>query len=417
MFFPGGGKQRIQFLVRDLRIDGIGDFKFAVSDHFHRAKLYRNFDELRKTLTCLRKDLRLDFLKPGFVRERFNFNKPGQFQFMKRIFLIFAFICLVQNVFSQNAPSMAETDRIRLAEAFRLADKLQDKVWPNWNRAPFAVLLVTPEHEFLARHPLPSKDFTEIGYDKLLKSKVYWRKRQFNQRFLATFPAVGGISTIVVGQAENTWVKTSTYWTVTLLHEHFHQLQDSQPNFYQDVLALDLANGDETGMWQLNYPFPYKDKKINEDFSALAAQLAKALETTDSKSFREEFEKYLTRRKNFNASLSEKDYRYLSFQFWKEGTARYTEYEIARRAAESYQPAKDFTKLKDYKTYREVADHWRQKTIESLKTIRLDALEREVVYPFGAAEAMLLDRAKIDWKARYFTEKFYLDKYFEKKEL
>ncbi len=331
---------------------------------------------------------------------------------MKKSFFIFAFILLVQTVFSQQTPSISETDRIRLAEAFKLGDKLSEKVWQNWSKAPFAVLLVTPSHEFLIRHPSPSKDFAEIGFDKLLNSKVFWRKRTFNQSFLATFPAVGGISTIVVGQAENTWVKTSTFWTVTLLHEHFHQMQDSQPDFYKNVLALDLANGDETGMWMLNYPFPYRDKKINDDFSAMARQLAKALETVDKKGFQTEFGNYLKLRKSCNASLSEKDYRYFSMQLWKEGTARYTEYEIARLAAENYKPYKDFTKLEDYKTYREVADYWKRKTVESLKTIRLDKLEREVVYPYGAAEAMLLDRAKIEWKSRYFSEKFYLDKYF-----
>lgn len=334
---------------------------------------------------------------------------------MKKIFLFLAFFVLVQNVFSQNNPAISETDRIRLAEAFRLGESLQDKVWKNWSKAPFAVLLVTPEHEFLIRHPQPTKDFTEIGFDSRLKSKVYWRKRTFNQSFLATFPAVGGFSTIVVGQAENTWVKTSTFWTVTLLHEHFHQMQDTQENYYRDVLALDLANGDETGMWMINYPFPYKDKKINDDFSALAAQLARALETVDKRDFQRQFENYLKLRRAFNASLAVKDHRYLSFQLWKEGTARYTEYEIARRAAENYKPVPEFKRLKDYKTYREVADYWKKQTIASLKTMRLDRLEREVVYAYGAAEAMLLDKAGIDWKSRYFAEKFYLDKYFEKK--
>jgi hypothetical protein len=333
----------------------------------------------------------------------------------KGIFLIFAFIFSVQIAFSQNNPAIPETDRIRLAEAFRLGDKLSEKVWRDWSKAPFAVLLVTPENEFLIRHPSPSKDFTEIGYDKLLKSKVYWRKRVFNQSFLATFPAVGGISTIVVGQAENTWVKTSSFWTVTILHEHFHQMQDSQENFYKDVLALDLANGDETGMWMINYPFPYLDKKLNEEFSAMANQLAKTLETSDSRAFQTESETYLKMRETFNASLSEKDYRYLSFQFWKEGVARYTEYKIAELASENYKPLKDFTKLKDYKTYKEVADYWKRQTIESLKTMRLEKLQREVVYAYGAAEAMLLDRANIEWKPRYFAEKFYPDKYFEKR--
>ena len=332
---------------------------------------------------------------------------------MKKIFLILALISLVQNVFSRHDPAISEIDRIRLAETFRLGEKLQDKIWRNWSKAPFAVLLVTPEHEFLIRHSQPTKDFAEIGYDKLLKSKIYWRKRTFNKSFLATFPAVGGVSTIVVGQAENTWVKTSSYWTITLMHEHFHQLQDTQDDFYREVAALDLANGDESGMWMINYPFPYKDKKINEDFSALAAQLARALETDGKPDFQREFDNYLKLRKAFNASLPAKDYRYLSFQLWKEGTARYTEYEIARIAGENYKPSAKFTKLKDYKTYREVGDYWKKQTIDSLKTMRLERLEREVVYTFGAAEAMLLDKAGIDWKSRYFAEKFYLDKYFE----
>ncbi len=120
-------------------------------------------------------------------------------------------------------------------------------------------------------------------------------------------------------------------------------------------------------------------------------------------------------RRDFNASLTENDYKYLSFQLWKEGTARYVEYKIAEFAAEKYKPNKAFTKLKDYKPYKEAAEDLRKQIIESLKTIRLDKLGCEVVYPFGAAEAMLLDRAKIPWKDRYFTEKFYLDKYFEKK--
>lgn len=331
---------------------------------------------------------------------------------MKKIYLLLALLVLVQNGFAQNSPSISAIDRTRLAEAFRLGEKLQDKVWKGWSKAPFAVLLVTPENEFLIRHPKPTKDFTALGYDKLLKSKVWWRKRTFDQRFLATFPAVDGVSTIVVGQAENTWVKTSSYWAVTLLHEHFHQLQDTQDNFYQDVLALDLANGDQTGMWMINYPFPYKDKQINADFSALALQLARALETIDKPDFQREFDKYLKLRRTFNASLPAKDYRYLSFQLWKEGTARYTEYEIARLAGENYKPGAEFAKLKDYKTYREVADYWKKETIESLKTMRLERFQREVVYAYGAAEAMLLDKAGIDWKSRYFTEKFYLDKYF-----
>ena len=37
--------------------------------------------------------------------------------------------------------------------------------------------------------------------------------------------------------------------------------------------------------------------------------------------------------------------------------------------------------------------------------------KRVVFYPLGAAEALLLDAARPGWKARYFTEPFYLERY------
>ena len=74
-------------------------------------------------------------------------------------------------------PRLSEPDRIRLAEVFRLADAVQDSVWPRWSSAPFALLLVTPEGEFLLRHPSPTPDFVACGYDSLLGSNVSWRTR------------------------------------------------------------------------------------------------------------------------------------------------------------------------------------------------------------------------------------------------
>ncbi len=93
---------------------------------------------------------------------------------------------------AQSQPVLSAIDRTRLAEAFRLGDQIGDRVWPRWSKAPFAVLLVTSDTEFLIRHPQPSADFTKLGYDALLKSDVYYRKRQYDTGLLATFPAVGG---------------------------------------------------------------------------------------------------------------------------------------------------------------------------------------------------------------------------------
>ena len=308
-------------------------------------------------------------------------------------------------------PKLSPTDRTRLIEAFRLADQLGDRIWTEWNKAPFAVLLVTPEHEFLIRHPQPSPDFQSLGFDRELNSHVLYRKRTMSPSFLATFPAIPGsiVSTIVVGQAENTSVKTSTPWVITLLHEHFHQLQDSQPNFYADVNALNLARGDQTGMWMLNYAFPYDRIAVQQQFAAMSELLAAAIRAPRQHRA-SRVRDYLAARRKFQQLVEPDDYKYLAFQFWKEGIARYTEYRIAQLAATNYRPTKQFRALADYRPFAAVARATHEGIFRQLQTQKLGESKREVVYSFGAAEGLLLDQIKPGWRRRYFVEKFDLGK-------
>ena len=329
--------------------------------------------------------------------------------------LLLALILLLHfhNALAQDKPSIPDSDRTRLAEAFNLGDNIGEVVWRDWNKAPFALLLVTPEYEFLIRHPKPSADFMPLGYDALLKSDVYFRKRTQPTNFLATFPAIGGsmISTIVVGQAENTSAKTSTPWVVTLLHEHFHQLQYSQPNYYADVNALNLSRGDQTGMWMLNYAFPYDKKEVQDRFANISKLLAEAVEAPKSERAKK-VAAYLHARRDFQQMLNADDYRYFSFQLWQEGIARYTEYHVARLAALGYKPSKAFRALPDFTSFEQTATKIRERIFKQLLTQKLGEAKREVFYPFGAAEGLLLDKVNPRWKARYFVEKFDLRKYF-----
>ena len=48
-------------------------------------------------------------------------------------------VMVASNALSQEKPSLREIDRVRLAEAFNLADKLGDDLWSGWSKAPFAV--------------------------------------------------------------------------------------------------------------------------------------------------------------------------------------------------------------------------------------------------------------------------------------
>ncbi len=303
-------------------------------------------------------------------------------------------------------------DRVRLAEAFRLSDQLSDKVWPGWHKTPFAVLLLANDYEFLLRHPQPPDDFKLLSDDSLLKTKVYYRKRTFPPNLLATL-FVGGLPTVAIGQAENTMARTSTPWVVTLMHEHFHQLQYSQADYQAGTKALNLARGDQSGMWMLNYPFAYKSEAVNEAYAAMCRRLAEALDEQNQRSFGERLAAYLDARKQFQQAVSEDDYKYFSFQLWQEGLARYVEYRVAELAASRYKPTPAFRALKDYTPFSEVA----AKTLAGIKSeVARPALaehEREVVYGFGAAEALLLDRANPQWRRRYLTEKFQTATYFK----
>ena len=314
---------------------------------------------------------------------------------------------------AQDKPRVNEIDRVRLSEAFRIGDALGNQLWTSWTKAPFAVLLVTPDHEFLIRHPKPAADFVLLGDDTLLKSKIYYRKRTQPPGFLATFP-IAGVPTIVVGQAENTGKKTSTPWVVTVLHEHFHQLQYSQPGYYSDVNALGLSRGDQTGMWMLNYPFPYDWMEMEEHFSLLSLLLADALEAQTRSDFSRKLAAYRAQRRELELTLSPDDYKYFSFQLWQEGIARYTEYRIAKLAAERYQPSRAFRALRDYQTFARVAEETKRGVLNDLRISQLEDYKRVMFYALGAGEGLLLDRANPRWRQRYFAEKFYLDKYFPK---
>jgi hypothetical protein len=313
---------------------------------------------------------------------------------------------------AQQQPRVTAIDRLRLSEAFRIGETLGNQLWPGWNKAPFAVLLVAPDYEFLIRHPKPSADFKLINYDPRLRSDVYYRERTQPKNLLATFPVVGGIPTIVIGQAENTDKQTSSAWVVTVLHEHFHQLQYSRPGYYQAVASLDLSRGDQSGMWMLNYPFPYDWQELEDHFALLRKLLADALEANAGPAFQDKLSAYLKQRTELGQTLSPDDYRYFSFQLWQEGIARYTEYRIATLAATKYLPGKAFRGLKDYQPFAAVAAQVKSGIANELRNGKLEHDRRVMFYALGAGEGLLLDRAQPRWRERYFSDLFYLDKYF-----
>lgn len=294
-----------------------------------------------------------------------------------------------------------------------MADQFRGRLWKDWDAIPFALLLVTSEQEFLIRHPRPSGDFRLLEYDSLLRSDIYYRNRVHQTNLLATFPAVGGLATIVVGQAENTQARRSTRWVITLLHEHFHQFQQSQSDYYPSVRELDLSRGDQSGMWMLNYPFPYDSTEISLQFQLLSRRLRETL-LSPNPEFIVYLHRYRELRDEFNRLLQQSDYRYFSFQLWQEGIARYTELRAVEMIAAEYEPTETFRELKDFLPFREESRGIRFEVLSQLRSMRLKESRRSAFYAFGAAEALLLDRAAPGWQEHYFTRRFYLESLFKK---
>lgn len=293
-------------------------------------------------------------------------------------------------------------DKIRIKEAMEISARFGETIWPGFNEVPFTLLLITDSVEFLIHHPDPPEEFRSLGSDTLLNTEIFHRPRMFPSHLLATFPAVTGQNTIVVGTPENTG-KSSADWILTLLHEHFHQYQSAAPDHYQLVDSLDLSGGDLTGMWMLNYPFPYQDEKTGAAYSEFLDALVAALIDHDGSSL----SNYRSTRDRFKAALDPKDYAYFSFQLWQEGIARYTEYKFAEFLKD--RPLPQGISLNE-RTYADVLGTL-SSSATSIQQCDPGEQQRICFYEVGLAEGLLLDRVAPQWRERYLQQKFFLENF------
>ncbi len=300
-------------------------------------------------------------------------------------------------------------DVLRIKEAFRLTEAVQDSVWPGgWGAVPFPLLLVSEEREFLVAFPRTPSGFEEGPYLATLGTRILERPRQLQPNLLATFPAFGPPSVVVVGRPEAT-DRNSATWVLTIVHERFHQFQTADSAYYSATERLDLSGGDQTGMWMLNYPFPYRSNAVVARFSALSRNLARLLDQSSASERRAFWESYIA----FLGDLSERDRRYLRFQVWQEGIARYVELRTAEVAARRYKPTPEFEMLPDFRPFADIARQMRAAILDELANPDLPGRQRVSFYAFGAGLALLLDLDVPNWQMRYLTEKFSVERYIE----
>ena len=306
--------------------------------------------------------------------------------------------------------ALRENDKIRILEAVTIADVYGESLWKGVHKIPFSMILITEDLEYLLYHDNPTEDFKLLNYDSVLNTNIYYRQRQFDKRLLATFPAINNTNCIVVGTPENT-NKSSSEWIITLLHEHFHQYTYAAKNYNEAVNNLDLSNGDRTGMWMLNYKFPYQNPKVIETYTAYVAALKAALlQEAQKETFKTALEHYRNKRADFKASLAPSDYRYFSFQLWQEGIARYTEYKFLE-LLKDYKPSKAVRELEDFIPFSELYKTHKTKALNQLTKLSLSKDKRVCFYAVGMIEGLLLDLQNPNWHSQYLNQKFYLEHY------
>jgi len=76
--------------------------------------------------------------------------------------LLITFLLITTAALAQNAaPQLTADDAVRIREFYRLADQIQNQIWPDWSRTPAPLLLVTPDTEFLTHHTEPTQSLRE----------------------------------------------------------------------------------------------------------------------------------------------------------------------------------------------------------------------------------------------------------------
>lgn len=327
---------------------------------------------------------------PSHIELKFGGAIGHEFAILIATVTVLALSCLSQSL-AKNTIAPAPPEEVKLtrdlAAVRSFALTTGDQLWPGYGTALFGMLLLFSNREVLVCQGSLPKGFIPTGPDPATGCDRSVRKRSnLAGDLLATFPAFGPLETIVMGTPLRAG-RTHGDWVQTILHEHFHQWQTSQRGYSARVEALDLSGGDKSGMWMLNFPVPYGSPLLQAAYARTAPLLARAIQAIGTDGFRSALQTYLVARREFENAAGPKNWRYIEFQLWQEGVARWTEITLG-----SGYPDPEV---------RNAADFLRMKGIEDLLKPDLTASGRVFVYPFGAAETMLIEQCDPSWRTKY----------------
>jgi hypothetical protein len=305
-------------------------------------------------------------------------------------------------------PATAFADPVLMAEARKVLSAYGNQLWPSFSTKDFPVVIVGHKHDkFYCAKNSPA-GFTLFSIDTDTNCRIDIRAAgQFPTNTQATFNFAGSGPVAVIG-AYGLVESNSTAWLATLLHENFHQYQMNWRGYYNSLTALDLAGDDDTAMWALNYPFAYDDPQVIAMIRSNSLDLV-AILSAPNKSIRKKLAlQYSAKRSDRLSTLTDADRRYLEFQLWQEGVARYTELALAEFAGSG-----THTSLGLDHDFSALAANLRNRILQTLGEGKLSQHRRVYFYSLGAAEALVLDEIDPNWRDSYFQNSFSMTGFFK----
>lgn len=125
---------------------------------------------------------------------------------------------------------------------------------------------------------------------------------------------------------------------VEIFHEfvHCYQFEQCENDLKQTLGVATKARAENDYMWEINYPFPYEDPRVCQEYSSLLELLESAdpwLPRNSALGSQKsaDYEEVSRCRKALRDTLDGYAFEYMVWQEWKEGFARYIENRIRNR--------------------------------------------------------------------------------------
>lgn len=284
--------------------------------------------------------------------------------------------------------NLGDVDKEQLRAARELLQEFGADAWPGFDR-PLPIILYDRESQYLVGMEAPTQDgWRVVGTDDLDGAAYFRRPSRDTASFAVRVGEswTGSLQTLASMRSEMAQQRgfslelPAEEHVVYLCHELFHALQATrEPTRFAGAVA---SYGHEAD-------YPYDDEEFVESWNEEGQLLAEALAERDPEGMAEVAEEFLDARRarREEAALSAELIAFEQHLEWLEGLAKYVELRLCELAGE------------EHRAYRLAGNRLRSDFGVRLRSLgTLPGQQR--FYLSGAAQALLLDRLRPEWKEK-----------------